>query len=265
MVVQKKSSHVLLYSLLALLGVLLIFYVFREMSRCRRRQDDVPAHSTSPIDPRAGELAKLRQKILDDFKALRGRLPTLNEIKAELAKLRGQAQADLENLKRKVKADLAALRGRLPSPAEVHDEIAKLIAQFRSRHPSQPSQPSQPAQAPEVFWVRAQSVLPGDDSSAVCAAYGASVASVAQMQDAVDRGASWCAAATVADDDQLAYWPNQYTDGTCSAFGLNSQAIYQGGDPATSGVNCFGIKPSPDAGSDSIMPFSQITGQWNML
>lgn len=256
---SKSSSHVLLYSLLAILGILLLYYVFRQLRRC----GSGPSYSTSPHTPQlSDEVALLRERIIADFAKLRGRLPTHAEIKAELAKLRGQYRSALDRLREKVKSSLTALRGRLPSPAEVHDEIAKLIANIRGKIPSSPSQPSPPPKQVEVFWVRSPSVAPGADSEAVCAAYGASVATVADLQAAIGDGASWCNAATVADDDQSAYWPNQYTDGTCGSFGLNYQTLDQGGPLTSSGVNCIGVKPSDD-GSDTIAAFNSITGQWS--
>lgn len=218
---QTKNNHTLLYAILAILGVLLVVYVFREMRRCN-------TYSTSPmLDPPGGPtqpppsgpsspLSNLRQAIINKYKSIRGRLPTFTEIKAELSKLQAR------------------------------------------RNPTNPVT-TPPAQQSEVFMVIDRNILPGPDSDAVCASFGASVATVADVQAAADAGASWCAAGTVADDSKYAYWPNQQLD--CSPIGLNSQGINQGAGyaPATTGVNCYGIRPSQ--GTANVMAFNGYPDQ----
>jgi hypothetical protein len=146
------------------------------------------------------------------------------------------------------------------------------LPQMPSKWPNLPqrpppsTQPSQPAQQPEVFWVRSEGATP-DMAASVCAPYGATVATLDQLQAELDAGAQWCSAALLQDSATTlkGYWPN-LDNPQCGALdSINSQDLYQGQPlPSDDGVNCFGIKPSKsDVDTNIVGSWNWSTQQWS--
>jgi hypothetical protein len=107
--------------------------------------------------------------------------------------------------------------------------------------------PSKLAQ-PEVFYVWPNGGYNAaiSDATGICASYGATVATTAQLATAQGQGADWCSTGWVADS-QSAFYPISTTiqQGCASSPGVQSWT------PANNmaGVNCFGRRPpegSPD-------------------
>jgi len=125
---------------------------------------------------------------------------------------------------------------------------------------------------PETFSVR-YSIYPDQlyDAGAVCAALGANVATKAQVQDAYDKGASWCIAGAVADDSTKSYFPLN-NNANCSYKPENFYAM-NFNPQGEMAVNCYGIKPSAQnvnvftvAGSPSgsVAYFNDATAVWSV-
>jgi len=91
-----------------------------------------------------------------------------------------------------------------------------------------------------------------DDSQAICAAYGAKLATYDQIEDAYDNGAEWCNYGW--SDGQMIFFPTQKSTwqqlqkdekrkNNCGRPGVNGGYI---DNPYVKfGVNCFGKKPQP--------------------
>ena len=125
---------------------------------------------------------------------------------------------------------------------------------------------------PETFSVR-YTANPNNlyDAGAVCASFGANVATKAQVQDAYNKGASWCNRGVVADDSANAYFP--LNDNTNCSY--NPEAFYSIplNTQGASAVNCYGIKPSAQYVSvftglgspmGSVAYFNDATNVWSM-
>jgi hypothetical protein len=130
---------------------------------------------------------------------------------------------------------------------------------------------------PEVF-----NVGPGGyattqaDAPALCASYGATVATTAQLNTAYQQGAEWCGAGWVSDSTTNAPYPMQTAKAGCSnaagvqVFGTgwlpstdSTGANKNGnGNPATAmaTVNCYGKKPP--SGTANVAAFNEVTGAW---
>jgi hypothetical protein len=125
--------------------------------------------------------------------------------------------------------------------------------------------PSGPKVGSEVFHVN-DSQFTYADAPAVCAAYGAELATLEQVIDAYNHGAEWCSYGWSAGG--FALYPTQR--GTWQALQAEPDTVKRTGcgrpgvnggyfDPNTKfGVNCFGFKPSgkaelplPPPGTDS--------------
>jgi hypothetical protein len=89
-----------------------------------------------------------------------------------------------------------------------------------------------------------------EDAPAVCAAYGAKLATYDQVEEAYDKGAEWCNYGWSAD--QMAFFPTQKntwqtlqknpaTANQCGRPGVNGG--YMPNPNITFGVNCYGKKP----------------------
>jgi len=89
-----------------------------------------------------------------------------------------------------------------------------------------------------------------EDAPAVCAAYGAQLATYDQVEEAYDKGAEWCNYGWSAD--QMAFFPTQKQ--TWQKLQMNPATAHQCGRPGvnggympnpdiTFGVNCYGKKP----------------------
>jgi hypothetical protein len=117
-----------------------------------------------------------------------------------------------------------------------------------------------PVHQKEVFYVSGNSYT-YDDAPAVCAAYGADLASYDQLMEAYSGGAEWCGYGW--SKGGMALFPTQEStwatlqgeaDTTkrtgCGRPGINGGYF----DPATKfGVNCYGIKPQ-DKGTSFPLP-----------
>ena len=112
----------------------------------------------------------------------------------------------------------------------------------------------------EVFYV-ADNTFTYAQAPAVCKAYGASLASYSQVEEAYHQGAEWCGygwseggialfPTQQATWDKLQKEPNQQTRIKCGRPGINGGYF----DPATPvGVNCYGLRPAKKA-SDAAPP-----------
>lgn len=96
---------------------------------------------------------------------------------------------------------------------------------------------------------------PQNQANDICTALNGVVASSAQVQDAYNYGADWCATGWVSDNGAM--YPIQIPRSGC---GNGSPGVIS--DTPTSnlaGVNCYGIKPPQ--GTPNIFPFNQTS--WN--
>lgn len=90
----------------------------------------------------------------------------------------------------------------------------------------------------------------------VCAKYGATVATTAQLQDAYAHGADWCFSGWVADGGGK--WP--ITTSVIGGCGGRTGVIEWTPDNQKAGVNCYGPKPGvtdPASQNGVIKPFNQ--------
>lgn len=94
------------------------------------------------------------------------------------------------------------------------------------------------------------------EAAGVCAKYGATVATVAQLEDAQRKGADWCFSGWVADGDGK--WPiTTNAIPGCGGIGINSWTWSDANGVPKAGVNCYGPKPSPtEVASGVIKPFN---------
>jgi len=116
---------------------------------------------------------------------------------------------------------------------------------------------SAPAPIPtEVFYV-SDNKFTYDQASMVCKAYGAEIASYAQVEQAYNAGAEWCGygwseGGIALFPTQKATWEKMQKDTNpqnrikCGRPGVNGGYF----DPKTKfGVNCYGIRPSKPSGT----------------
>lgn len=108
---------------------------------------------------------------------------------------------------------------------------------------------------PQVFYV-ADNLFTYDEAPAVCAAYGAELATYPQIEQAYNAGGEWCGYGW--SQGGLALFPTQYktweklqmeqgcsTQNSCGRPGINGGYF----DPSTKfGVNCYGRKPREPRG-----------------
>ena len=99
-----------------------------------------------------------------------------------------------------------------------------------------------------------------EDAPAVCAAYGAKLATYDQVEDAYNNGAEWCNYGWSAD--QMAFFPTQKK--TWEKLQANPSSAYKCGRPGvnggympnpniTFGVNCYGKKPTMSKNDEQAM------------
>lgn len=108
---------------------------------------------------------------------------------------------------------------------------------------------------PQVFYV-ADNVFTYAEAPAVCAAYGAELATYPQIEQAYNSGGEWCGYGW--SQGGLALFPTQYKtweklqlEGNCSNRNACGRPGINGGyfDPSTKfGVNCYGRKPREPRG-----------------
>jgi hypothetical protein len=105
----------------------------------------------------------------------------------------------------------------------------------------------------EVFNI-ANNIYSYSDASAVCAAYGATLANYDQIEAAYNDGAEWCNYGW--SDNQMAFFPTQKDTWKkyqatgdqkkyCGRPGVNGG--YFDNPDINFGVNCYGVKPPPTA------------------
>jgi hypothetical protein len=144
----------------------------------------------------------------------------------------------------------------------------KFISSYWNDIPSTPSEPVQPVDTPttgnvatmgnaapqsieEVFNV-SNNLYTYDDAQAVCAAYGARLATYDEIEDAYNNGADWCNYGW--SDGQMAFFPTQKETWTklqknpkrkndCGRPGVNGG--YMANPYLKFGVNCYGKRPDP--------------------
>jgi hypothetical protein len=144
----------------------------------------------------------------------------------------------------------------------------KFISSYWNDLPSTPSEPVQPVDTPttgnvatmgnaapqsieEVFNV-SNNLYTYDDAQAVCAAYGARLATYDEIEDAYNNGADWCNYGW--SDGQMAFFPTQKETWTklqknpkrkndCGRPGVNGG--YMANPYLKFGVNCYGKRPDP--------------------
>ena len=147
-----------------------------------------------------------------------------------------------------------------------------------------PSAPTGPAVGSEVFHID-DSQFTYADAPAVCAAYGAELATLEQIIEAYNHGAEWCgygwsAGGFALYPTQKGTWqalqaePDNTKRTACGRPGVNGGYF----DPNTKfGVNCYGFKPSgkaelplPPPGTDSsafkaaVAKFRKMLGSLNL-
>jgi hypothetical protein len=145
--------------------------------------------------------------------------------------------------------------------------------------------PSAPRIGSEVFHIN-ESQFTYADAPAVCAAYGAELATLEQVIDAYNHGAEWCSYGWSAGGfalypTQRGTWqalqaePNTVKRTACGRPGVNGGYF----DPNTKyGVNCFGFKPSgkaelplPPPGTDdkafkaAVAKFRKMLASFNLV
>lgn len=94
-----------------------------------------------------------------------------------------------------------------------------------------------------------------DEAAAVCAKYGAQVATMAQLEDAQKKGADWCFSGWVADNT-TGSWPISLNP--VNGCGNRRGIIQWTPDSQKAGVNCYGAKPSASdvPTPNEILPFN---------
>lgn len=95
-----------------------------------------------------------------------------------------------------------------------------------------------------------------EDAVAVCKAYGASVATRDQLQEAWRSGASWCSAGWLSDVPKAAYPNHTELNNSCGGFLPGVRDWTPENNKAN--VHCFGEKPIPNQtkNGDVIVPFN---------
>lgn len=108
----------------------------------------------------------------------------------------------------------------------------------------------------QVFAVGPDYRFTKGEAAGVCAKYGATVATTAQLTEAQRMGADWCFSGWVADGDGK--WPITTSSVPgCGGIGINSWTWQDAKGVPKAGVNCYGAKPSPtEVASGVIKPFN---------
>lgn len=117
-------------------------------------------------------------------------------------------------------------------------------------------------QNPEVYWVGPNYQYTQSQAQSVCAAYGAQVATSAQLQQAQASGADWCSSGWVSDNPTPQYPINESTGTGCGNGSPGIKYYMPGGNIA--GVTCYGPKPKLQDVQSKVAFFNLKRGQWNM-
>lgn len=119
---------------------------------------------------------------------------------------------------------------------------------------------------PEVFYVNPGGYATTQaDAPALCASYGATVASTAQLNTAYQQGGEWCGAGWVNDNSTSALYPMQTANGECGngvgVMQYDIKSLPKTGDGVPmAGVNCYGKKPP--AGTANVNACNTSNGVW---
>jgi hypothetical protein len=106
---------------------------------------------------------------------------------------------------------------------------------------------------PEVFAVGPSYQHTREQAQAVCARFGAQVATEAQLQNAQRNGADWCFTAWVANSTNAQF---PITTSIQAGCGNGRRGVIRWTPPnKQAGVNCFGYKP-PQTQASGVRPFS---------
>ena len=130
-------------------------------------------------------------------------------------------------------------------------KIEKVPETQESKQPSQPKK--------EVFYIK-DNVFTYDEAEAVCKAHGAELANYNQLEKTYNEGGEWCGYGW--SKDQMILFPTQKDtwnklqaieghENDCGRPGINGGHIDN--KKARFGVNCYGVKRSPNAFESSLL------------
>lgn len=97
---------------------------------------------------------------------------------------------------------------------------------------------------PEVFQISGYDYTK-DQASGQCSAYGATVATRAQLDAAWTAGADWCSTGWVSDGNTPVYPSNTRLQGGCGNGAVHVQEYLPPTGKAA--IHCYGVKPASDA------------------
>jgi hypothetical protein len=113
---------------------------------------------------------------------------------------------------------------------------------------------------PEVFQVQAPTgsyQVAQADAAATCSIFGAQVATLAQLTEANQEGAEWCATGWVSDAPDPKYPITTLANVVGCGAGSPGIETY---NPGVANVNCYGVKPVN--GTENVLPWD-MQGNWN--
>jgi hypothetical protein len=114
---------------------------------------------------------------------------------------------------------------------------------------------------PEVFQVQSPAgsyQIKQADAAATCSIFGAQVATTAQLTEANQEGAEWCATGWVSDATDPKYPIT--TLANVVGCGAGSPAVETWNPGGVANVNCYGVKPV--TGTENVLPWD-MQGNWN--
>lgn len=115
----------------------------------------------------------------------------------------------------------------------------------------------------ETYMVGPHYMYRKGDSQAVCAKYGARVATKADVEAAYRAGADWCFTGWVSDDENAMYPVN---DSLVQGCALSPTVAVWTPPEKVAGVTCYGPKPARNqVTGNEILPFNWNKGVWNQV
>jgi hypothetical protein len=259
---MNQKNRMILYLLLAILSVIAVVWFVRD--------NKGNTWTTSPSNPPSGPSfpseSLLTQEIMNYLRKLGvPNMPTKSQIAATAKYLRQKycpattsgnspsspsspSYPTEDELKQDIMNYLKSKGVTTITPSQVSSLTKYLSTKYcpacaQCEKCDTSSSPSGCGPVPETFSVRT-TISPNNlyDAGAICASFGANVATKAQVQEAYNKGASWCIRGAVADDSANAYFPlNDNTN--CNYY---PEAFYTipFNSQGENAVNCYGIKPS---------------------